>query len=279
MAFYFKVVIQRHTVYESIQYRLEEEPFETIADLVTCYVGSGKAVTAATGAKITTPVNRTQPLSVYASLNNGSPSRHPSSPGASQQHNSLYSGRNPLPAVSGRVRMAHPTLREYSTQSLPRPISSATERLMMRRRPSHPSLSDDGQFVSSSPPKPSRIQSQIYQPEDIVASDEPLPLNEMDDAADTEDDRSEAVDRVPQLPATSATLPRLRASIPAKKRPTSATRDSFLDRRSCDLEAEATFNQPHLTADSDSDQPLLDCLPFDRPFPSLFDLNHFQVKY
>ena len=99
-----KVVVQPHTVYESVQYRLEDEPFDSIADLVTCYVGSGKAVTAATGAKITTPINRTQPLSLYSS----------------------------------RIGMADQPVRKYSTNSLPR--SSIMLDVMLRRQPSDPSL-------------------------------------------------------------------------------------------------------------------------------------------
>lgn len=274
--------MQPNTVYESIQYRLEEEPFETIPDLVTCYVGSGKAVTAATGAKITTPVNRTQPLSLYASRYKvSSQSRHPSSPSASQQqqHNySLYSGRNPLPAVSGRVRMVHPTAREYSTQSLPRP-TSASERLMMRRRPSNPSLSmDEGALIQTTgPPKPSRIPSQIDQPEDLVVNDESIPtsldqITESGGAADLEEESREAGDRVPQLPGSSMTLPNFKKS---RNRPVSITRNSFLDRRSCDFDVEATFNQQHLTTHSDN----VDQLTFDREFISLYDVDNFQVVF
>lgn len=275
------MTIQPNTVYASIQYRLEEEPFETIPDLVTCYVGSGKEVTAATGAKITTPVNRTQPLSLYASRYNvGSQSRHPSSPSASQQHSSLYSGRNPLPAVSGRVRMVHPTAREYSTQSLPRP-TSATERLMMRRRPSNPSLSDEGaSTVPVGPPKPSRVPSQIYQPEDLVIADESIPpaLNQITESNgfDADDHGGEAVDRVPQLPGNWATLPHLRKTNQMKNdRPISSTRYSFLDRKSCDLDEEATFNQPQTT--DNVDQISTDNLAIHREFPSFFDVENFQV--
>ena len=142
--------MQPHTVYESIQYRLEDEPFDSIADLVTCYVGSGKAVTAATGAKITTPVNRTQPLSLYSSRY-GSSSSNAAAPSNFDHAGHLYSGGNLY--QSGRVssRMADQPVRKYSTNSLPR--SSVVMDVMMRRQPSEPSL------LSPVPAKPSRVPS------------------------------------------------------------------------------------------------------------------------
>ena len=283
------MVVQPNTVYASIQYTLEDEAFETIPDLVTCYVGSGKSVTAATGAKITTPVNRTQPLSLYSSrYGASSQSRHPSSPSASQLYgsSSLYSGRNPLPAVTGRVRMVHPTSREYSTQSLPRP-TSASERVMMRRKPSDPSLSDDGASPTRGPPKPSRVSSQIYQSEDVITvSDDTISLSRISESAAAVDvEENEAIDVVPQLPVHPATLPRLRRAR-SQDRPVSVTRNSFLDRRSCDVDVEATFIQPRLdTVSSPEDEataneePMSIDLSIDREFPSLFDLENFQVVF
>ncbi|XP_032779198.2 breast cancer anti-estrogen resistance protein 3 homolog [Daphnia magna] len=272
-----KVTIQPNTVYESIQYRLEDEPFETISDLVTCYVSSGKAVTAATGAKITTPVNRTKPLSLYSSQYGvGSRSYHPSSSSASQSGCAgLYSGRNPLPAVTGRVRMVHPTAREYSTQSLPRSTPSASNRVMMRRRPSDPSLSAEGASLGC-PPKPSRVPSQIYQQEEVVP-DESVSLNRINESVALDgEEKNEAEDVLPQLPAT---LPRLRRPGKIPNRPMSVTRNSFLDRRSCDFDVEATFNQPHLTSNEDNQSSVNEGHPssLHRQFPSLFDVENFQT--
>ena len=149
-----KVVVQPHTVYESVQYRLEDEPFDSIADLVTCYVGSGKAVTAATGAKITTPINRTQPLSLYSSRYGGgggssSTLMRPAhdQPGHTYAGGHLYQSNR----VSGRIGMADQPVRKYSTNSLPR--SSIMLDVMLRRQPSDPSL------LSPVPAKPSRVPS------------------------------------------------------------------------------------------------------------------------
>lgn len=60
------MVIQPNTVYERIQYQLEDDSYDTVPDLVTCYVGSGKPISSASGAKILRPINRSMPLSFYA---------------------------------------------------------------------------------------------------------------------------------------------------------------------------------------------------------------------
>lgn len=62
-----KIILQPETVYERVQYQFEDDPFDTVPDLITSYVGSGKPITAASGAKIQFPKNRMYPLSFYAS--------------------------------------------------------------------------------------------------------------------------------------------------------------------------------------------------------------------
>ncbi|XP_076255078.1 breast cancer anti-estrogen resistance protein 3 homolog isoform X3 [Rhynchophorus ferrugineus] len=62
-----KTFIQPETVYERVQYQFEDEAFDTVQDLITFYVGSGKPITIASEARIQTPVNRMYPLSFYAS--------------------------------------------------------------------------------------------------------------------------------------------------------------------------------------------------------------------
>ncbi|KAF2362424.1 SH2 domain [Trinorchestia longiramus] len=61
-------LVQPDTVYERIQYELEDDSYDTIPDLICAYVGNKKIVTKATGAKILSPVNRTKSLSYYESL-------------------------------------------------------------------------------------------------------------------------------------------------------------------------------------------------------------------
>lgn len=60
------MVLQPDTVYERVQYQFEADAYDTVPDLVTYYVGSGKPISAASGARIQTPRNRLYPLSFYA---------------------------------------------------------------------------------------------------------------------------------------------------------------------------------------------------------------------
>ncbi|XP_075214377.1 breast cancer anti-estrogen resistance protein 3 homolog isoform X2 [Lycorma delicatula] len=62
-----KVVIQPDTVYERVQYQFEDDAYDTVPDLITYYVGSGKPISTLSGAKISKPRNRLYPLSFYAS--------------------------------------------------------------------------------------------------------------------------------------------------------------------------------------------------------------------
>lgn len=53
-------------MYERVQYQFEDDAYDTVPDLITYYVGSGKSISAASGARIRYPCNRTYPLSFYA---------------------------------------------------------------------------------------------------------------------------------------------------------------------------------------------------------------------
>lgn len=82
-----KVMIQPETVYERIQYTFEDDLYDTVPDLITFYVGSGKPISAASGARIQIPRNRMYPLSFYAvkypvGVSGGTPT--PSSGGSSR---------------------------------------------------------------------------------------------------------------------------------------------------------------------------------------------------
>lgn len=61
-----KVVLQPFTVYERVQYQFEDDCFDTVPDLVTFYVGNKRPISAASGAVVSRPVNRSMPLSYYA---------------------------------------------------------------------------------------------------------------------------------------------------------------------------------------------------------------------
>ncbi|XP_055543891.1 breast cancer anti-estrogen resistance protein 3 homolog isoform X1 [Wyeomyia smithii] len=129
-----KLLIQPETVYERVQYQFEDDAYDTVPDLITFYVGSGKAISAASGARIQFPCNRLYPLSFYASkygqqvggirgpspLN--SPSPVPSSPGFrynpyTQQTNTY---RSPMSSPPRTKRETPPRLpsKKQRSQSL-----------------------------------------------------------------------------------------------------------------------------------------------------------------
>lgn len=200
------MIVQAHTVYQSVQYQLEDEAFDSIADLITCYVTSDKAVTIATGAKIITPINRRHALCIYGIVR---------PPASNESSNSLYSG--------GRIA----TPINYSTLSLPR--LSAQDRYQLRRRPSDPSVHPQSEEVEPPviPVKPSRVPSVLYpSTEDIGTGDDPsgshIPL--------------------PDLPARPLTLPRSRKHSKGSPRSSTESCDSFPNRRSCDFDVEASFS-------------------------------------
>jgi len=222
-----KVIVQAYTVYESIQYRLEDEAFDSIADLITCYVASNKSVTMATGAKMITPINRSLPLSVYGTIR---PDRGSTS--------NIYSG--------GRLNASI----DYATFSLPR--LSAQDRYHLRRRPSDPSIhpEDVKKELPTIPVKPSRVSSVLYPSTEDIGNG---------------GDSSGSQIPLPELPARPLTLPRLRKNLNGS--PWALTGN----RRSCDLEVEASFGH-HLIPESGIPEG-----PFARHFPTLFQLDSFQT--
>ncbi|XP_034941901.1 breast cancer anti-estrogen resistance protein 3 homolog [Chelonus insularis] len=62
-----RVVIQPETVYERAQFQFEDEAFDTVADLITFYVGSGRPITQTSGARIINPKPRSVPLTCVPS--------------------------------------------------------------------------------------------------------------------------------------------------------------------------------------------------------------------
>ncbi|XP_013411707.1 breast cancer anti-estrogen resistance protein 3 isoform X2 [Lingula anatina] len=60
-----KHVTQRDSLYSKVQFGFESDLLDSVPDLVRFYVGSKKPVTGNSGAVISTPVNRTMPLSYY----------------------------------------------------------------------------------------------------------------------------------------------------------------------------------------------------------------------
>nr|CAD7589526.1 unnamed protein product [Timema genevievae] len=107
-----KVVIQPDTVYERVQYQFEDDAYDTVPDLITFYVGSGKPISSASGARIQTPKNRLYPLSFYASKYGLQQQLSPlASPGAGTMRYSPYNSyKSPVHSPPRSKRETPPRL-------------------------------------------------------------------------------------------------------------------------------------------------------------------------
>ncbi|XP_033209371.1 breast cancer anti-estrogen resistance protein 3 isoform X2 [Belonocnema kinseyi] len=115
-----RVVLQPETVYERAQYQFEDEAFDTVADLITFYVGSGRPISQASGARIVNPRPRSVPITCIAPVNN-----HCSSPSSS----SLSTGSPPrLPRKQQRSHSLTPQQHSLDHPNPPStlPIQSST---------------------------------------------------------------------------------------------------------------------------------------------------------
>lgn len=184
-----QVVIQPETVYERAQYQFEDEAFDTVADLITFYVGSGRPISQASGARIITPKPRSVPLTCVSansqhcsspsssSLSTGSPPRLPrkqqrshsltAQHHPSDQHDARQSS-NQQPTPHGPVQSS--TLpRVPSIQNQPPSCSLSLGRQKITRVISDPALQQQQQPVlqpsslnhqnshGTAPPKPPRV--------------------------------------------------------------------------------------------------------------------------
>lgn len=114
-----KILLQQDTVYERVQYQFEEDAFDTVPDLITFYVGSGKPITVASGARIQFPKNRMYPLSFYAS-------KYPTP---------LPQSRLTSPATTPVGQYRHSPLQPYRPSSSPtRPSRDGPPRLPSKKQ-------------------------------------------------------------------------------------------------------------------------------------------------
>ncbi|XP_014294777.1 breast cancer anti-estrogen resistance protein 3 homolog isoform X2 [Halyomorpha halys] len=154
-----KVVIQPDTVYERVQYQFEDEPFDTVPDLITYYVGSGKPVTAASKARIQYPCNRLYPLS----WGRWEPSVPPRVPDKKRSLSLAPEPRLALSRIDDRSNSADGVIQDarlqgfvnpkFSTHSLPRGKLNRLSRVT-----SDPTLSPSQarRCFPAPPPKPAR---------------------------------------------------------------------------------------------------------------------------
>ncbi|XP_041987611.1 breast cancer anti-estrogen resistance protein 3 homolog isoform X2 [Aricia agestis] len=97
-----RIVVHPETVFERYQYQFEDEAYDTVADLITSYVGSGKPISAASGARIQYPANRMVPLSNFVS-GDASITISPNGEGNYGNPYSLYSHFAAKPGLQLRV--------------------------------------------------------------------------------------------------------------------------------------------------------------------------------
>ncbi|XP_037084987.1 LOW QUALITY PROTEIN: SH2 domain-containing protein 3C-like [Pollicipes pollicipes] len=106
-----KVRVNPDTIYETEQFFLEDEPYETIPHLITSYVGVERAVSAASGARLRRPITRTVPIPlrreqrVYAEI------PEPADPGSDSGHGSGDSAHAPEPEPERESRAEPAPLR------------------------------------------------------------------------------------------------------------------------------------------------------------------------
>ncbi|XP_069674168.1 breast cancer anti-estrogen resistance protein 3 homolog isoform X3 [Periplaneta americana] len=165
-----KVLIQPDTVYERVQYQFEDDAYDTVPDLITFYVGSGKSISSASGARIQTPRNRLYPLSFYAtkyglqqqmSGSGGgggscvvSPLASPlAAAGGTLRYNPYNSYRSPVHSPPRTKRETPPRLpsKKQRSQSLtPAEINGRSQQAISPRGPEEKSNSADGVIQNSS---------------------------------------------------------------------------------------------------------------------------------
>ncbi|XP_026469922.1 breast cancer anti-estrogen resistance protein 3 homolog [Ctenocephalides felis] len=162
-----KVLLQPETVYERLQYRFEDDAYDTVPDLITYYVGSGTHITSASGARIQFPCNRTQPLSHYSTQYTGVMGPLP----GVNPYTNRHCGQPPrLPMKKQRdhekANSADGIIRatggeSFNTHSLPRSRASRSPRLD-RRKFEVPDECDE--IYGEAPPKPCRMPTSSLPP-------------------------------------------------------------------------------------------------------------------
>ncbi|XP_051169525.1 breast cancer anti-estrogen resistance protein 3 homolog isoform X2 [Leptopilina boulardi] len=122
-----KVVLQPETVYERAQYQFEDEAFDTVADLITFYVGSGRPISQASGARIINPRPRSAPITCVPQGN------HCSSPSSSS---SLSTSSPPrLPRKQQRSHSLTPQQHTLDHSKLPNTKNSSIQSSTLPRIP------------------------------------------------------------------------------------------------------------------------------------------------
>lgn len=205
-----KVVLQPFTVYERVQYQFEDDCFDTVPDLVTFYVGNKRPISAASGAVVSRPVNRSMPLSYYAQRYGieGSKAVEPPQHRALDAIAMVPAPSNGLSTEPHLLQKSHSSGHTNAGQmpscaTLPcrdnsgnhrrgfirvgsDPLLSPTlERRTLEHRPLSGTVSSEaaqrnleGSSEDQPPPKPSRVPSKRLQQKPAVAKRDPVPVTQ-----------------------------------------------------------------------------------------------------
>uniref|UniRef100_A0A1B6CI19 SH2 domain-containing protein n=1 Tax=Clastoptera arizonana TaxID=38151 RepID=A0A1B6CI19_9HEMI len=158
-----KVVIHPDTVYERVQYQFEDDAYDTVPDLITYYVGSGKPISIASNAKIQTPKNRMYPLSFYATKYG---LQQQISSGGMQVVSPLAS---PMSSASGTLRLNTYNNYRSPVHSPPRTKREIPPRLPSKKQRSLSLASEtNGKGSLSLPQRGSSVDDRSSSPDGII---------------------------------------------------------------------------------------------------------------
>ncbi|XP_045783861.1 breast cancer anti-estrogen resistance protein 3 homolog [Maniola jurtina] len=165
-----RIVVHPETVFERFQYQFEDEAYDTVADLITSYVGSGKPISAASGARIQYPANRAVPLSNFIS---GDEVGTMVSPNGESHYGNAYSLYSHFVAKPGaQLRVPFKKQRSHSltpidmTQHVTHGKSASADGVIQSQTSKHPKIFSsesnsgsntwDANLPTSPPAKPAR---------------------------------------------------------------------------------------------------------------------------
>ncbi|XP_023937481.1 breast cancer anti-estrogen resistance protein 3 homolog [Bicyclus anynana] len=164
-----RIVVHPETVYERFQYQFEDEAYDTVADLITSYVGSGKPISAASGARIQYPANRAVPLSNISTDDCG----NVASPNGDNDYGNAYSVYSHFVAKPGtQLRVPFKKQRSHSltpidmTQHVTHGKSASADGVIQSQTSKYPKIFSsesnsgsntwDANLPTSPPAKPAR---------------------------------------------------------------------------------------------------------------------------
>uniref|UniRef100_A0A182NLK0 SH2 domain-containing protein n=1 Tax=Anopheles dirus TaxID=7168 RepID=A0A182NLK0_9DIPT len=284
-----KLLLQPETVYERVQYQFEDDAYDTVPDLITFYVGSGKSISAASGARIQFPCNRTYPLSFYAGkcpqnvagvagirgpspLN--SPSPVPSSPGFrynpyTQQTSSYRSPMSSPPRTKRETPPRLPSKKQRSQSLIPlhggqggQQRYSSADGVIGGNGSSGSNGGPDGKSGSGKPSRLADTPEKCNSADGVIhnndsAAGRQLPGEEKSSSADGVVVKSKTQGRPSSTDPGSASLASLKSSSQSLPRSASlrSSRASSINKEPSEHSLSPCIEQKQFAEDDDQEQP------------------------